>query len=248
MKDFKNKHIWIIGASSGIGEALAKELSSRGAVLTLSARREDKLHELRKSLGDNHNVCPLDIADYQSVQAALSCAQKGFHRIDSVINLAALYEPGKLSELSLEKTRTLIDVNLMGMFNLIHTILPILQRQEKAQFVLCGSVAGFKGLPNAQPYSASKAAVINLAESLKAENPALDIKLINPGFVRTPLTDKNEFNMPMMVEPEQAAKAIADGLLKKSFEIHFPKRFTSLMKLLGILPYGLYYKLAKKMA
>ena len=246
MNSFKNKHIWIIGASSGIGKALAHELSNRGATLTLSARSVDKLESINKDLGGSHVVCPVDISDLESVQSSLFCVQKENHRIDSVINLAALYDPGKLDDLDIEKTRSLIDVNLMGMFNLIHTVLPVFKNQGSGQIALCGSVAGFKGLPNGQPYSATKAAVINLAESLKAENMDLDIKIINPGFVRTPLTDKNDFEMPMMIESEEAAKAIANGLLKKSFEIHFPKRFTFMVKALKFFPAPLYFKIACK--
>lgn len=244
--DYKSRHIWIIGASSGIGEALAQELSRRGASLMLSARSLDKLEALNKDLGGSHFVCPVDISDLDSVKKCLDRFQKNHDRIDSVINLAAHYDPGSLDDLDIEKTRKLIDVNLMGMFNLVHTVLPVLKRQGSCQLALCGSVAGFKGLPNGQPYSATKAAVINLAESLKAENQGLDIKLINPGFVRTPLTDKNNFDMPMMIEPEEAAKAIADGLLKHGFEIHFPKRFTLMVKALKFLPAGLYFKIAGK--
>ncbi len=247
MQDFRNKHVWIIGASSGIGKALAHEISERGGTITLSARSVDKLEALNKELGGTHFVCPVDISDPESVKGALACVQKGFHRIDSIINLAALYDPGRLDHLNLDATRKLIDVNLMGMFNLVYTALPVMKEQGHGQIALCGSVAGFKGLPHGQPYSATKAAVINLAESLKAENKALDIKVINPGFVRTPLTDKNDFDMPMMIEPEQAAKAIADGLLKKSFEIHFPKKFTFIMKALKFLPAPLYFKIAAKM-
>lgn len=139
-------------------------------------------------------------------------------------------------------------MNLLGAFTLIDSVLPILKQQRSGQLALCGSVAGYNGLPGGQPYSATKAAVINLAESLKAENPQLDIKVINPGFVKTPLTDKNSFQMPMMVSPEYAAQAIAEGLLKRGFEIHFPKKFTLLMKLLRILPRGLYFFLVSKLA
>lgn len=247
MNDFKGKHIWIIGASSGIGEALAHELAARGALLTLSARNKNKLNALNQDLNASHFVCTLDISDLQSVQDALLRISKNTKRIDSIINLAALYDPSSLDELDMEKTRKLVDVNLMGMFNLVHVVLPFLKKQGSGQLALCGSVAGFRGLPNGQPYSATKAAVINLAESLKAENMELDIKIINPGFVRTPLTDKNDFDMPMMIEPEGAAKAIADGLLKKTFEIHFPKKFTFMVKALKFLPAPIYFRLARKM-
>lgn len=243
MLDFKGKNIWIIGASSGIGYALAKELSQRGARLLLSARSTDKLEGLKSELRKDHLAYPLDISDIQNTQQASETAQKELGHIDSIIVLAALYEPARLDDMDIEKTRRIVDVNLMGTFNIIHTALPVLLSQGYGQLALCGSVAGFRGLPNGQPYSATKAAIINLAESLKAENPHLDIKLINPGFVRTPLTDKNNFDMPMMIEPEEAAKAIAEGLLRKNFEIHFPKKFTFWMNLLRLMPNSLYFKI-----
>jgi|MDSW01.1.fsa_nt_gb short-subunit dehydrogenase len=247
MDGFQGKNVWIIGASSGIGYALAKELSKRGANLILSARSTDKLEYLNNEMEGHHHICPLDVSDIRSVQQAFHYIQKQLGHIDSAINLAALYDPGRLDNMDIEKTRQLVNVNLMGCFNIVYTILPTFIMQEHGQFVLCGSVAGFRGLPKGQPYSATKAAVINLAESLKAENPNFDIKLINPGFVRTPLTDKNDFDMPMMIEPEQAAKAIAEGLLKSRFEIHFPKKFTIWMKVLRILPNSLYLKIARKL-
>ena len=120
--------------------------------------------------------------------------------------------------------------------------LPILRSQGYGQLVLCGSVAGYRGLPNGQPYSATKAALINLAESLRAEERVLDIKVINPGFVRTALTDKNTFKMPMRIEPEEAARIIAEKLQTNCFEIHFPKRFTFFAKLIALLPAWLYFR------
>lgn len=248
MDRFEGKYIWIIGASSGIGHALSKELSQRGAKLILSARSADKLEALKTELVGDPHVYPVDIINLESLQNALKFAQEKCGHVDSIINLAALYEPAIIKDMDIEKARLLVDVNLTGSLNLIHVALPVLKSQRSGQFVLCGSVAGYRGLPNGQPYSATKAAIINLAESLKIENPDLDIKLINPGFVRTPLTDKNDFEMPMMIEPEEAAKAIADGLLKKSFEIHFPKKFTILMKLLRLLPNAVYFKIGEKFA
>lgn len=247
MESLAGKHVWIIGASSGIGRALAKELARRGARLLLSSRSDDELKRLRDEIGEQHFVFPVDVRDLGDVINACEEAQENLNRIDSVVHLAALYEPTRLTSMDIESVRRLVDVNLMGAFNVIHAVLPVFKRQGYGQLLLCGSVAGYRGLPNGQPYSATKAAIINLTESLKVENPALDIKLINPGFVRTPLTDKNDFKMPM-IEPEQAARAIADGMLKKNFEIHFPKRFTLLMKFLRSLPYFVYFKIAQNMA
>ena len=248
MQNYQGKHVWIIGASSGIGHALAKELSARGAILSLSARSQEKLEHLNQSLGGVHHVHAFDVTDVNKFEETSHTIQKHTGRLDSVVFLAALYDPMACDKFDLKKVRQIVDVNLMGVFHLVHAVLPLVQMQKRGQIAICGSVAGFVGLPNGQPYSATKAAVINLVESLKAENPELDIKLINPGFVRTGLTDKNEFDMPMMIEPEQAAREIVNGLLKSSFEIHFPKRFTVLVKLLRLLPYSLYLKLASKIS
>jgi short-subunit dehydrogenase len=247
MKLYAGKHVWIIGASSGIGMALAVELAAQGATLALSARSKDALIKLRGELGDTHQIFPLDVADTDMVVKTARAVHEAFKKIDSVICMAALYNPTSLDQIDMVETRQLIEVNLTGSFNVVFAALPILNEQNYGQLVLCGSVAGYRGLPKGQPYSATKAAVINLTESLKAENPHLDIKLINPGFVRTPLTDKNDFKMPMMIEPAEAAKAIARGLQSTAFEIHFPKKFTYIMKLIQLLPYKLYFLVAKRM-
>ncbi len=238
MATHNGKIIWIIGASSGIGRALAVELANQGAKLVLSARSADKLNALNQQLGGGHQVIPLDVGDHK----ALTEAANRFSALDSVIFMSAIYEPTPIHKMNITDAHQLVNINLNGALNTIHATLPLLKQQAKGQLVLCGSVAGYCGLPNGQPYSATKAALINLAESLRTEEPELDIKLINPGFVRTDLTDKNKFNMPMMIEADQAAKIIAKGLLSNRFEIHFPKKFTYLVKLIANLPYWLYFK------
>ena len=247
-QDYKDQIVWIIGASSGIGAALAQELSQRGAILAVSARSGEKLEALKNDLGPQHQAFTFDTADADATSRTAQEVQSAFRKIDRVIFLAAAYTPMQLNALDLAATRQMIDINLMGAFNLLHAVLPILKQQTtRPQLALCGSVAGYVGLPGGQPYSATKAGIINLAETLHSEHSRdIDIKLISPGFVRTPLTDKNDFKMPMMIEPEQAAKAIAEGLLKKSFEIHFPRKFTLFLKLLQLLPYGIALPLLTK--
>lgn len=238
---YNDQIIWIIGASSGIGSALARELSGRGAILALSARRKDELEKLKNELGERNKVFALDITDAETTRRTAQAIRAAFGRIDRIIFLAAAYVPMKTGALDIAVTKSIVDINVMGAFNLAHAVLPILKSQKfKGQLALCGSVAGYIGLPGGQPYSATKAAIINFAESLHAEyKDFIDIKLINPGFVRTPLTDKNNFRMPMIIEPEQAAKDIAKGLLSPRFEIHFPKKFTIFLKTLRLLPYAL---------
>lgn len=245
MTTHKGKHIWIIGASSGIGEALARELSSQGANLILSARRKDKLDALNKELGGEHQVLPADAGD----AAGLLKAAKKIKKLDSVIFMAAIYTPHTKTPKDLEFVHNALTVNLGGAFNTVHAALPFFEKQGSGQIVLCGSVAGYRGLPYGQPYCATKAAIINYAESLKIEleDKNIDVKIISPGFVRTPLTDKNDFEMPMIIEPDEAAKALSKGLLARGFEIHFPKKFTYIMKVIDILPRWLYFPLSRLM-
>lgn len=240
-QDYKEQIVWIIGASSGIGAALARELSMRGAVLALSARRKEELISLKAKLGQQHKVFALDVTDAETTLRTAEAIRAAFGRIDRIVFLAAAYAPMKMDALDIAVTKGIVDINLTGAFNVVHAALPILKTQKsKGQLALCGSVGGYIGLPGGQPYSATKAGIISLSETLYAEcKDAVDIKLISPGFVRTPLTDKNSFSMPMIIEPEEAAKEIADGLLSRRFEIHFPKKFTILLKILRFLPYRL---------
>ncbi len=246
---YKNEIIWIIGASSGIGAALAKELSARGACLALSARRKEELEALKSSLGEDHKIFTLDVADADLVFRTASAVRAAFGRIDRIIFLAAVYTPMKLCTLDLAVTKQIVDVNLLGAFHVVQASLPIFKDQQRGQIAMCGSVAGYIGLPGGQPYSATKAAIINLAESMHAELPKIiDVKLINPGFVKSELTDKNDFNMPMIISAEKAARHIAEGLTQKTFEIHFPKRFTLGLKLLRLLPYSLSLKITRNIS
>jgi NAD(P)-dependent dehydrogenase (short-subunit alcohol dehydrogenase family) len=247
---YAGQFIWILGASSGIGEALARELARRGATLALTARRADALSALAQELGPLHLALPGDVTDFRSLQQMAGVLQQKFPRLDRVIVMAAIYSPPKRFEQTThEDVRAIVDVNLNGTLNAVQAALPILlQQKTPSQLALCGSVAGYRGLPGGQPYSATKAAIINLAESLRSELPPahIDVRIINPGFVRTPLTAKNDFIMPMMIEPDDAATAIAEGLQKRGFEIHFPKRFTFLVKLLQALPPSLYFAIARR--
>lgn len=246
-QDYAGQIVWIVGASSGIGAATAHELATRGATLVLSARRRPELLSLVTTLGADHRAFDFDVTDAASTLRTAQDIVARFGRIDRIIFLAATYTPMTMDKLDLVQLQDMITINLVGAFNLAHAALAVLKKQPmKSQLALCASVAGYMGLPGGQPYSATKAALINLAESLYAEcGDKIDIKLISPGFVRTPLTDKNRFAMPFMIEAEQAAKAIADGLRRRGFEIHFPKRFTLLLKLLRLLPYTIALRLTK---
>jgi short-subunit dehydrogenase len=247
VRDYAGKTAWIVGASSGIGYALARELNSRSASLILSARNTEALNKLNGTLGNHHRVVPFDITNTKNVQDVFNGLKD--LKIDSIVYLAAGYEQGNIGDITADNARQTIATNLEGAFTILREIIPYFRQQGKGQIALCGSVAGYRGLPGGQPYSATKAAIINLAESLRAEldGTNIDVKLINPGFVKTALTDKNDFPMPMMIQPEEAARAIANGLLKKKFEIRFPMLFTSIMKIMQILPYALYFRMTNNM-
>ena len=248
LEDVKGKYIWIVGASTGIGAQLAKELSARGAIVAISARSADKLKVLKQELGgEGHIDVPVDVSDEKALQKAQQTILKSFPHIDSTLFMAVSYKPHENIIRPLEDIRRMLDVNLGGAFNLIDAIIPQFKDQGFGQLILCASVAGYRGLPTGQPYCASKAALINLGESLKIdlEDQNIDVKIICPGFVKTPLTDKNDFKMPMIIQPEKAAKEIVKGMCSRRFEIHFPKNFTYIMKLVHILPHWLYFPLVR---
>jgi len=248
-KAFAGKNVWLIGASTGIGRALALELSRRGARLALSARNQAALNALVTETGHTgHLALPLDVTDAAAIQSAFAEAEQELGAVDSVILLSAAYTPMALGSLDMPKVSDMIATNLSAAFDVIHSVLPAMRARRAGQIALCGSVAGYVGLPNGQPYSATKAAIMNLAQSLRAEEAAhgIDVRLISPGFVRTPLTDKNDFAMPAMITPEEAARRLADGLAGSGFEIHFPRRFTYAMKALAMLPYALYFAIIRR--
>lgn len=238
--------IWIIGASEGIGAALAQEWAGRGARLVLSARSADRLEAMAKSLGPHHVALPLDVSDRANLDAAAEkVAQIG--PLDRVVHLAALYDPGKIADLDPDSAARIVSVNLTGSFHIAQIAPPLLRKG--GQLALCGSVAGYIGLPQGQIYSATKAGVINLAESLRAELAGhIDVRLICPGFVETRLTQRNDFTMPAMVTPQTAARAIIEGLSSRRFEVHFPRRLTIGLKLLRALPYWASQPLTRRLA
>lgn len=236
--------IWIIGASDGIGRELARQYAERGARLILSARRQEALRNVAEQIG-GAEVQPLDIADRDSLAAAAR-AISASGPVDRIVHLAALYDPGRIADLDPEKAAQIVAVNLTGSFHMAQIGPRVLR--SGGQLALCGSVAGYIGLPQGQIYSATKAGVINLAESLRAERPDLDIRLICPGFVDTRMTKKNDFRMPAIIQPNEAATAIRRGLEGHRFEIHFPHRLTRSLKLIRALPYALSLRLTRRLS
>ncbi len=238
-----SNRIWIIGASHGIGRELARVFAAEGAQLILSARDRDALQRVADEIG-GARIEPLDVSDRPGLEAAVGRIAQG-GPVDRIIHLAALYDPGRIADLDPVRAAQIVTVNLTGSFHVAQLGVQLLT--PGGQLALCGSVAGYMGLPQGQIYSATKAGVINLAESLRAERGDLDIRLISPGFVETRLTRKNNFAMPAIMAPDQAARAIRAGLEGRRFEIHFPRRLTLPLKLLRALPYGLSLRLTRRL-
>ncbi|QEQ95339.1 SDR family NAD(P)-dependent oxidoreductase [Neptunomonas concharum] len=235
--------VWITGASQGIGEALSLEYASQGYHVYASARSTGSLHALAQhatQLKGEITPLPLDITDSSAVNIAL-------HSIDTPIDIAILnagtHRPQSAVGFQCEDLRQLMELNLLGTGNCLEHLIPIMLQQTKGQIAIVASLAGYRGLPDASGYGATKAALINLAESLKLdlENQGIDIRIINPGFVKTPLTDKNTFPMPDLMNADSAAKSIRKGLQGKQFEVRFPWRFATVMGFLRWLPASLYF-------
>lgn len=245
----KDRRIWIIGASHGIGEKLAHELANAGATVIASGRSKPKLKKLCEELGGSDHLClPVDVQDERQVRDALRTLTNHYGVLDCIIYMAGVYNPSHAWNFDLRDARDTVNINLTGIFTVLAAVVPEFIRQRQGHIVLAGSVAGYRGLPGALAYGASKAAIINLAETLHNDlaDRNIRVQLISPGFVETRLTDKNSFAMPCKITPEDAAIEIRKGLESNSFEIHFPKRFTYAMKLLRILPNWLYLWVAKR--
>ena len=244
--DYNGKIIWIIGATDGIGKALVEKIDrTNNTSFILSARSADKLETIASNLTNKAQIISCDVVDFASFEKASSQAFR--LKPDVIIYLPAFYEPSLICDIKLDPLDKTIQTNLTAVFYLIRFTLPYLKHNTHCQLAITASVAGYIGLPRSQPYAATKAGVINLVESLKAENPELNIRLINPSFVKTKLTEKNDFKMPAILEPNDAANAIVKGLNSNSFEIHFAKKFTLTLKFIASLPYKLYFKVVKKM-
>jgi len=236
------RRVWVIGASSGIGRATAQALLQRGARVAVSARQADALREIDGAL-----ALPLDVTDAAALHAAAQRLQRDWQGLDVLLYCAGTYRPMRATAFDLDSALQHDDVNFRGALHALAAVLPLLLAQHAGHIALVSSVAGFGGLPQALAYGPTKAALINLAETLYLDLHRLGIgvHVINPGFVDTPLTAQNTFAMPALIRPEQAASAILAGLQAGRFDIHFPRRFTSWLKLLRCLPRALYFPLVR---
>ena len=242
------KIIWITGASTGIGKALALKFAKKGWIVAASARRENLLQELNK---ENKNIYPypLDVTNIDQCKAVFKDILDKFNNIEICVFCTGIHDPKSEKKFNLEKIRKIMEVNYFGVMNSINSIYEYYNTKKSGQISIVSSVAGYRGLPAAGAYCASKSALTSFTESLHFEMKRKNVRvsLINPGFIKTPMTDQNDFPMPMIKSPEFAAEQIYIGLIKKNgFEIHFPKIFTFFMKVLRILPNSIYFKFLEK--
>jgi short-subunit dehydrogenase len=242
------KIIWITGASSGIGKALSIKFAENGWIVAASARRENLLNEL-KQINQNIYPFPLDVTEIENCKTVAKKILEQFKNIDICVFGTGMHDPKSEKTFNLKKIREIMEVNYFGTMNSINSIYEYFSEKKSGQISIISSVAGYRGLPAAGAYCASKAALTSFAESLNFDmlKKNVRVSLISPGFIKTPMTDQNDFPMPMIKSPEFAANEIYKGLtIKKTFEIHFPKGFTYFLKFLQILPSSIYFKLVAK--
>ncbi|NOT79362.1 MAG: SDR family NAD(P)-dependent oxidoreductase [Bacteriovoracaceae bacterium] len=240
--NWKNKKVWLVGASDGIGAALAKKFLSEGVDLYVSSRRKEKLLDVVKGYS-NATVLAFDVTDLSAAEEAI----KQIPELDLVIFMAADYSPMKSDNLDAKRAGQIVDVNLKGAINISSVAIEKFLKQKRGHLSLVASVAGFVGLPESSVYGATKAALINFGESLAHDlKPlGLDISIVNPGFVKTRLTEKNEFDMPFIMTAEEAALEIFKGYGTGKFAITFPFIFSLFFRTIRVLPYCLHFKMMK---
>jgi len=242
---------WITGGGSGIGRALALLLAGAGWRVAVSGRRSEALQEVVDAGAPNRILAlPLDVTDRSAIAAGLQRLTTEQGPIDLAVLNAGDYRPMPLRDYDPGLFEYLMEVNFMGPVNCIAALLPWMRQSRHGQILINASLAGYCGLPKGAPYGASKAALINMAEALAPElaRQGIRLRLINPGFIRTRLTERNSFPMPFLADPEEMAEAIARQLNGDRFEILYPRRLALLMKLLRMLPYKLFFAVTGRMA
>ena len=235
------KKIWITGASSGIGKALAEKFSLEGWRVAISARRK----EILDKMASNKNIAsyPLDVTNQNQINEVSSKIINDFGSLDLCVFSSGTYDPKLEQEINIKQNKFVMETNFFGVLYCVKSVEKYFKDKKNGHISIVSSIAAYRGLPNSSGYGPSKAALTNLAESLYFDFKKYNVRisLVSPGFIKTPLTDKNEFPMPFIKSPEYAAEKMFNGLTKsKSFEIHFPKALTLLLKFLRILPYRIY--------
>ena len=242
MTDWQGKRYWLVGASEGLGLALARKINGAGAEVILSARGEDKLDQAVADMPGRARAVPMDVADGDSVAEA--AAQVG--EVDGLVFLAGVYWPMPATEWNAGQITAMADVNFTGAVRVLGHVVPRMVERDAGHIVLTGSLAGFRGLPGAIGYGASKAGVMSLAQSMRADmrRTGVRVQLANPGFIKTRLTDKNDFHMPFLMSPEHAAQEVFELMCDDAaFDRSFPRLFSLVFRWARFLPNWAYYRL-----
>ncbi|MCH2165419.1 MAG: SDR family NAD(P)-dependent oxidoreductase [Marinovum sp.] len=239
--EWQGKRYWLVGASEGLGEALAHVMSCAGVELVLSARNKDKLEAIVKELPGAARAVACDVGDRVSVEAARTEAGD----LDGVIILAGVYWPQSAQEWNPDEIEMMCDVNFTGTARVVGSVVKDFAARDAGHIVITGSLSGFRGLPGAQGYAASKAGVMAMAESLYCDfhRTNVRVQLSNPGFIKTRLTDKNDFSMPFIMSPEDAAREMFEHMCSGRFDQSFPRFFSWVFRLSRFMPNWMYYRL-----
>jgi short-subunit dehydrogenase len=249
--DLKEARVWVTGASSGIGAALVPALTARGARVAVSARRGDLLESLAaewRRAGADILVAPVDVTNRAAVVDTVRGIEKAWGGVDVALLNAGSHKPPSGAGFDSSQFVDVMTLNYFGVLYGIEAVLPGMLRRRRGHIAGMASLAGFRGLPTAAAYGASKAALIHALESIRfdLEPRGIAVTVINPGFIRTPLTDKNRFHMPFLMEVDRAAAIIVSGLERGKKEIHFPRVFSSMLKVARVLPFPLYERIVRR--
>lgn len=239
---------WITGGGSGIGQALTLKLVREGWKVAVSGRRPEALQETARLAAGNVYAYPLDVSDLEAMRQTTARIESELGPLDLVVLNAGMGQFVKLDNLRAETFAAHMRVNYLGVVNGIDAVLAAFRRRHAGHIVIVASVAGYRGVPRAAAYGPTKAALINLAESLRfdLEREGIKISVCNPGFVETPMTAGNRVPMPFLMNLQAATEALYSGIMKQKFEIIFPRRFVLLLKLFRCLPYALYFPVIRK--
>jgi NADP-dependent 3-hydroxy acid dehydrogenase YdfG len=249
MSAFVNQRIWVIGASSGIGEACTKAFIQTGAKVALSSRRAERLNTLAQSAESGQAlVLPLDVTQQEQLNSAYRSIQEAWGGLDLLLFVSGVYTPLRADNFEFEIAQKTIDANLLGPMRAVGIVMPDMLKAHAGHIAIVGSVAGYSGLPKALAYGPSKAGIINFCETLYYDllPQGVSVHMISPGFVATEATAQNDFEMPALITADEAAKEILAGIQAGEFDIHFPKRFSGFLKFLRILPYPVYFWIIRR--
>jgi len=247
--NFSEQRVWLIGASSGIGEACARALIAAGAKVALSSRRVERLNQIAQTAAANQTlVIPLDVTKEEQLEQTYQTILNAWSGIDLMLFVSGVYTPLRADDFDIRVAEQTIDANLLGPMRSVALVLPEMLKARSGHIAIVGSVAGYSGLPKALAYGPSKAAIINFCENLYYDllPSGVSVHMISPGFVATEATAQNDFEMPALISAEEAATEILSGIQNGEFDIHFPKRFSRFLKFLRILPYPLYFWIVRR--